>query len=178
MNIHYKKLALAGLLFGMSMVARADLVCMDESGGSSRDSMPANCGKPSKPVALMPVPTSSTNSTSVAPDARGIPPQTAVQPQVRRPNNRWELRAADMSIYGAMKRWTDLAGWQISWEIPVDFPVTIVGVFDNNFRGAIDTVLDAYRGADFPPKGCFYENNVLRVVRRIGDGKECLVKAQ
>lgn len=102
----------------------------------------------------------------------------AVEPTAKKALSHWEIRANDLSIYSALKRWSDEAGWQLSWEIPVDYPVSIVGSFDNNFRGAVDSVVEAYRDSDYAPKGCFYENNVLRIVRRVGDGKECLVSGQ
>lgn len=88
----------------------------------------------------------------------------------------WELRAQDISIYAALKRWATSIGWQVSWEIGVDYPVTITDSNSATFEDAVDRILDAYAGADYPPKGCFHDNKVLRVVRRVGDGKECLLR--
>jgi hypothetical protein len=151
-----KSLALFTLLGGLSSLAHADLVCVGD-----------RCAKPSVAVKLAPA---------------GVIVEAAPVVTVAAPEKSavaiWEIKASDLSIYGTLKRWSDQAGWQLSWEIPTDYPVTILGSFDNNFRGAVDSVMDAYGASDFPPKGCFYDNNVIRVVRRVGDGKECYVNNQ
>lgn len=85
----------------------------------------------------------------------------------------WEILPQDISIYSAMKRWSQEAGWQLSWEIPIDYPVTISGSVKGDFEQAIDQVFASYEDADYPPKGCLYSNKVVRVVRRVGDGNEC-----
>lgn len=85
----------------------------------------------------------------------------------------WEIRPEDLSIYAALRRWAKVANWQISWEIPVDYPATILDRSSGTFEQAIDRVMTAYSNADYPPKGCFHANNVVRIVRRVGDGQEC-----
>jgi len=86
----------------------------------------------------------------------------------------WELRIEDGSIYAALKRWSAKVGWQISWEIPVDFPVEIVDVSAGQFEESVRRVLTAFRVSDYPPYPCFHENKVIRVVRRIqGNDDEC-----
>ncbi len=86
----------------------------------------------------------------------------------------WELRAPDSTVYAALKRWSALAGWQVSWEIPVDFPVEIHDDYYGKFEESVRRVLTALKVADYPPYPCFHENNVVRIVRRIqGNGDEC-----
>lgn len=88
----------------------------------------------------------------------------------------WEIQARDLSVYSAFRRWARSSGWQISWEIPVDYPATVLHQSSGTFEDAVDSVLAAYAKADYPPKGCFHTNQtppVLRVVRRDGTGHEC-----
>jgi len=86
----------------------------------------------------------------------------------------WALRAEDGSVYAALKRWSVSAGWQISWEIPVDFPIEIEDVSGGSYEFAVRRVLTAFRVSDYPPHPCFHENRVVRVVRRIqGNDDEC-----
>lgn len=90
------------------------------------------------------------------------------------PSVQWDLRVEDGSIYAALKRWSYLAGWQISWEIPVDFPIEIMDSSKGSFENSVRRILTAFKVADYPPYPCFHENKVVRVVRRIqGDDEEC-----
>ena len=87
---------------------------------------------------------------------------------------RWQLRAEDGTVYAALKRWSVQAGWQISWEIPVDFPIEIEDDATGLYEHAVRRVLTAFRVSDYPPHPCFHENRVVRVVRRIqGNDDEC-----
>ena len=89
-------------------------------------------------------------------------------------DSRWALRVEDSSVFAALKRWSGTAGWQISWEIPVDFPIEIEDGSDGSYEHAVRRVLTALRVSDYPPHPCFHENRVVRVVRRIqGNDDEC-----
>jgi hypothetical protein len=92
------------------------------------------------------------------------------------PAQEWEIKPDDMSIYTALRRWGQAAQWQVTWEIPVDFPVTITDKFQGNFEDAVTRVVTAYEGSDYPPKACFYQNRVVRIIRLLGNGKECEIK--
>lgn len=86
----------------------------------------------------------------------------------------WHLKAEDGSVYAALKRWAKTSGWQLSWEIPVDFPIEILDSSTGTFEDAVRRVLTAFRVADYPPYPCFHENKVVRVIRRIqGNDDEC-----
>lgn len=104
----------------------------------------------------------------VLPAAEVVPPVAAISQ-----TGSWEIRPTDLTIYAAMKRWAAQAKHQLTWEIPVDYPVTILDRFNGTFEEAVKRAMDAYEIADLQPKACFYDNNVVRVVRRVGDGKEC-----
>lgn len=86
----------------------------------------------------------------------------------------WHLKAEDGSVYAALKRWATTAGWQMSWEIPVDFPIEILDSSTGSFEASVRRVLTAFRVSDYPPYPCFHENRVVRVVRRVqGNDDEC-----
>lgn len=90
----------------------------------------------------------------------------------------WDVRLDDQTISGTLTRWAAQAKprRQIAWELPREY---VVAASDSNapffgtFEEAVDRVLDSFESSDYPPKGCFYSNHVVRVVRRIGDGLEC-----
>jgi hypothetical protein len=117
--------------------------------------------------------------------AKALPPNQAGKPQgvvVARPagpeKRTWDVRVDDQSIYRTLSRWAAQANpkRQIAWEIPREFEVSAGDSGDpffGTFEEAVDRVLDSYESSDYPPKGCFYSNGVVRVVRRIGDGMEC-----
>lgn len=91
----------------------------------------------------------------------------------------WKLEASDLSVFSAIKRWARKTlqsgnGWQVSWEVPIDYPVTIVGTFKGEFEEAVSELIEGYRKSDYPPKACKYmHNRVVRIVRLTGTGKEC-----
>lgn len=98
-----------------------------------------------------------------APDAVVAPPPT------------WEVRIDDGSINTTMRRWAFAAHWQLSWEVPVDYPAEVQDVFKGSYEDAVRRVINALKISPYPPWPCFHENNVLRIVRRVqGDNSECL----
>jgi hypothetical protein len=90
----------------------------------------------------------------------------------------WDVRLDDQTISGTLTRWAAQAKprRQIAWDLPREY---VIAASDSNapflgtFEEAVDRVLDSFESSDYPPKGCFYSNHVVRVVRRIGDGLEC-----
>jgi len=90
------------------------------------------------------------------------------------PATTWNLRVEDGSVYVAIKRWSAIAGWQVSWEIPVDYPIEIIDSSTGSFESSVRRVLAAFAVSDYPPYPCFHENHVVRIVRRIqGNDSEC-----
>ena len=90
----------------------------------------------------------------------------------------WDVRLEDRTIYATLTRWASQAKpkRQIVWELPKEFEVAASdsnNPFIGTFEQAVDRVLDSFENSDYPPKGCFHTNGVLRVVRRTGDGFEC-----
>ncbi len=90
----------------------------------------------------------------------------------------WDVRLDDQTISGTLARWAAQAKprRQIVWELPREYVVAAsdsTSPFFGTFEEAVDRVLDSFDSSDYPPKGCFYSNHVVRVVRRVGDGLEC-----
>lgn len=132
----------------------------------------AAAAKREAPVQTFAVAPAGVPSTTGAPSA-SRPSESAAPTASLAQSGTWEIRPTDLTIYAAMKRWAAQAKHQLTWEIPVDYPVTILDRFNGTFEEAVKRAMDAYEIADLQPKACFYDNNVVRIVRRVGDGKEC-----
>ena len=79
----------------------------------------------------------------------------------------WEVTPADATLKGALTRWAEAAGWQLVWELPVDYAVSARTEIKGNFTTAVETVAASMATADTPMKAIFYEGNrVLRIVAR------------
>jgi len=96
-------------------------------------------------------------SSPPAADTFPVPP-----PEVSRS---WRLDLADRTVKTALGRWAKEAGWQLVWEVPVDFGIdadaTITGTFDE----ALHAVVRALDKSDTPIQAILYKGNkVLRIV--------------
>lgn len=77
----------------------------------------------------------------------------------------WRLEVSDRTVKTALSRWAKEAGWQLVWEVPVDFGIdadaTITGTFDD----ALHAVVHALDKSDTPIQAILYKGNkVLRIV--------------
>lgn len=77
----------------------------------------------------------------------------------------WRLEVSDRTVKTALSRWAKEAGWQLVWEVPVDFGIdadaTITGTFDD----ALHAVVRALDKSDTPIQAILYKGNkVLRIV--------------
>lgn len=78
----------------------------------------------------------------------------------------WDARTEDRTLKTVMMRWAKVAGWQLYWELPVDFPILASATVTGSFEEAVEKVVKAMQGAQVPPKAIFYENRVLRITAR------------
>lgn len=151
---------------------------------SAQSSAPGSAAIPAQAASTdKPMPATAPEKPPVVASASpSLPSRLAVQPvdlESAKPAARvWEVEASDLSVYAAIKRWTRITQaqetkWQLSWEIPVDYPVTITGTYSGNFEEAVGDLLEGYSKADYRAKVCLYSNNVVRVVRFLGTGTEC-----
>jgi len=103
--------------------------------------------------------------TPAASGAIAEAPSAAMPPEAM-----WELRTSDQTIRKAFERWSRVAGWQLVWELGVDYPVEATAALSMNFEGAIEAVTNAMQGGEVPPKAIFYRGN--RVLRMVARGQE------
>lgn len=101
--------------------------------------------------------------TLVATDA----PAGAVASPVAIPDPQWLVTRNDMTVRGVLERWSAQAGWQLVWELSVDYPIEAEASITSQFELAVETLTKSLQGAEVPPKAIIYRGNrVLRVVAR------------
>jgi len=84
----------------------------------------------------------------------------------------WEISPSDGTLRSAFARWAGAAGWQLSWDAPVDYPIKVRASFQGSFDEAVGSVASALETADVPLQVTFYRaNKVLRVVAATGAAK-------
>lgn len=91
----------------------------------------------------------------------------AVTAPVAAPLPTWEVNPADKTLNAAFARWAASAGWQLVWELPVDYAVTVRTEIHGSFADAVALVAKSMETADMPMKAIFYDGNrVLRIVAK------------
>ncbi|WP_292933255.1 toxin co-regulated pilus biosynthesis Q family protein [Noviherbaspirillum sp.] len=79
----------------------------------------------------------------------------------------WEITPSDGTLNGALARWSAQAGWQLSWELPVDYTVEARTAIPGTFEEAVEAVAKSMSTAEIPLKAIFYKGNkVLRIVAK------------
>jgi hypothetical protein len=83
------------------------------------------------------------------------------------PSGQWELDATDSSLKRGLQRWCEVSGWQLVWELPVDFPIVARASFVGGFEQAVAAIALSMQNSQMPIKAVFYRgNNVLRIVAK------------
>lgn len=82
----------------------------------------------------------------------------------------WEIVPADKTLNTALARWAATAGWQLLWELPVDYAVDARTSVPGTFEEAVGMVAESMETAEIPMKAIFYEGN--RVLRIVAKGAE------
>lgn len=86
---------------------------------------------------------------------------------VAAPDPQWQVTHADNTVRRVLERWSAQAGWQLVWELPVDYPIEAEASITSQFEVAVETLTKSLQSADVPPKAIIYRGNrVLRVVAR------------
>lgn len=79
----------------------------------------------------------------------------------------WEIVVSDKTLNAAMARWAAAAGWQLLWELPVDYAVEARTRVHGTFEEAISIVASGMEAAEIPMKAVFYQGNkVLRIMAK------------
>lgn len=82
----------------------------------------------------------------------------------------WDIKAMDRTLNAALARWAYVAGWQLLWEVPIDYAVEADTSIGGTFEQAVETVTQSMAGAEIPLKAVFYQGN--RVLRIVAKGAE------
>ncbi|WEF32243.1 TcpQ domain-containing protein [Pseudoduganella chitinolytica] len=103
--------------------------------------------------------------TTNAPPA--VPPLVPPAPIPAAGGERWDIVVADRTLNAAMARWAAAAGWQLLWELPVDYAVQAHTTVPGKFEEAVAVVVNSMEGAEIPMKAVFYSGNkVLRIMAK------------
>jgi|GEM_PF-1768996 len=82
----------------------------------------------------------------------------------------WEIIPADKTLNTSLARWAAAAGWQLVWELPVDYAVEARTSVPGTFEQAVEIVAKSMETAEIPMKAIFYKGNkVLRIVAKGGE---------
>lgn len=79
----------------------------------------------------------------------------------------WDIESTDKTLNSAISRWSAVAGWQLLWELPVDYSVDAKTTIRGTFTEAVETIVKSMEKTEVPMKAIFYSGNkVLRIVAR------------
>jgi hypothetical protein len=128
---------------------------------------------PAAPLRPAPLPVSAVAATAtsapVVPVATAVVPARAV-PVAPAPEPTWVVEQRDKTLNGTLQRWAASAGWQLMWELPVDYAVAVRTELHGSFADAVGMVVKSMDGAEIPMKAIFYDGN--RVLRIVAKGSE------
>lgn len=98
-------------------------------------------------------------------DASSSPQPFAARPALQSAVSEWEITPGDRTLNTAISRWATAAGWQLVWELPIDYTVETRSLISGSFEEAVETVAKSMVSAEVPIKAIFYaQNKVLRIV--------------
>jgi hypothetical protein len=102
------------------------------------------------------------------PNQSRIPaPVASAAQQARAASITWRVEKEDRTLKGLLSRWSDSAGWQLVWELPVDYELHARAQVSGGFEDAVAAIATSLQNSDAPIKAIFYRgNNVLRVVAK------------
>jgi type III secretion protein C len=83
---------------------------------------------------------------------------------------KWEIMPSDHTLKSAIQRWATAAGWQLSWELPIDFPIEASMTADGTFEQAVDVIVASMQGAGVAVNVILYGGN--KVIRFVAKGEE------
>ena len=79
----------------------------------------------------------------------------------------WVVKLEDGTLSKTFARWAHDAGWQLLWEMPVDFRIDANTRLEGEFEQAVTTVADSLADADSPMQVVLYRgNHVIRVTSK------------
>jgi len=122
-------------------------------------SIPATAPAPS--IAATPAPAAI--ATAAVPASA---PAAAAAP-LPKPAPSWTVKLEDGTLSKTFGRWAAEAGWQLLWELPVDFRIDANTRVEGDFEQAVTAVADSLAGAETPMQVVLYRgNHVIRVTSK------------
>lgn len=101
-----------------------------------------------------------------------VAPSAPVAPRIAE-QSQWDVKSSDITLRRALMRWAKQAGWQVSWEVKVDYPVRLEAIYVGGFDSAVEQYTAALRNSDYPLMACFYEGNRVVRILHFGEAKSC-----
>jgi hypothetical protein len=79
----------------------------------------------------------------------------------------WTINVGDRSLKNVFARWAEAAGWQLSWELQVDYTIQTRAALTGRFEDVVEAVVKSMEQSEVPMKAVFYgANKVLRIVAK------------
>lgn len=83
------------------------------------------------------------------------------------PVRTWEIAPGDRTLNTTFSKWSASAGWQLVWDLEVDYPIETRAVLQGTFEEAVALVAQSLSAASIPIQATFYAGNkVLRIVAK------------
>lgn len=104
-------------------------------------------------------------AAGVAADGAKSTMAAAAAPAAVKPS--WVVKLEDGTLSKTFARWAHDAGWQLLWELPVDFRIDANTRVEGDFEQAVTAVADSLAGAETPMQVVLYRgNHVIRVTSK------------
>lgn len=107
---------------------------------------------------------------AIEPEISSVLPQiiaVSAPPETSKPVATWEIATPDKTLKSAITRWSAAAGWQLSWELPIDYAIELRTTITGTFEEAVEVVAKSMDKAEVPMKMILYKGNkVLRIVAK------------
>jgi hypothetical protein len=116
-------------------------------------------------------PAASAHEMSVAPAVLGpqaeqqVTAPAVTQITVEQTDPTWHVSPSDGDYRHLLMKWASAAGWDFSWDVDRDLPVTAHDTFTGPFKAAVRRELRATEMTSYQVKPCFYSNHLMRVVK-------------
>ena len=146
---------------------------------TSKATVAASPAMPSQPATLVPSPPTTPESGLLVPpstraqsqeQATGAAETPAAVAVPRSPTINdvylYSVSPADQNLRLVIDRWARMVGWSAVWDVDRDITVSSVGQKTNDWKSAVRWVLSSTELGDLVVKPCFYNNSVVRVVRK------------
>lgn len=119
---------------------------------------------PGKQAKGDPLSATATKNTS---DATSAKTMSMAQPQKPAPRKEtYVVRAADVTLFSTVSRWSKEAGWQLAWEAGKDFPARFDATYEGDYESAVEQLMRNLEHSEYPLRACAYDNRLMRIVHK------------